>query len=53
VIQAVKEKISRLALPRGVACLPVLIHVNGVSDEVKRSGYFFKKIDFSELLANG
>jgi uncharacterized protein len=50
VIHAVKEKIAKLALPRGFACLPVLIHVNGVSDEVKETDYFCKIIDFSEML---
>lgn len=50
VIQEVKEKISRLALPRGFACLPVLIHVNGVTEEVEQSDYFFKMIDLSNML---
>lgn len=52
VIHSVREKIARLALPRGFACLPVLIHANGVSDEVKESDYFFKIIDFSEMIGN-
>ncbi len=40
VIDQVKEKISRISLPRGFSCWPVLIHVNGVSDAVIDSGYF-------------
>jgi hypothetical protein len=50
VIDEVKEKISRLSLPRGFSCWPVLIHVNGVSDAVSDSGYFSHIIDFSSLL---
>lgn len=50
VVDSVKEKVSKLILPRGFACLPVLIHVNGVSEEVIESDYFFKIIDFSLLL---
>jgi len=50
VIEEVKEKLSRLQLPRGFSCRPILIHVNGVSEEVVDSGYFARIIDFSELL---
>lgn len=49
VIREVKEKISTLSLPRRFACLPVLICVNGVSEEVKEVDYFFKVIDFSQF----
>lgn len=50
IIQSVKDKIEKMKTPSGFACLPVLIHVNGVSEEVVNEGYFFKIIDFSELL---
>ena len=50
VIEEVEEKLRRLQLPRGFSCRPVLIHVNGVSEEVVDSGYFAQIIDFSELL---
>ena len=50
VIEEVQEKISRLTLPRGLAVLPVLIHVNGVQDTVEESGFFCKIIDFGDLL---
>ncbi|MCX7114612.1 MAG: ATP-binding protein [Gammaproteobacteria bacterium] len=49
IIQELKDKIAKLVLPRGYACLPVLIHVNGVSDEVCDSGYFFRMIDFGQF----
>jgi AAA+ ATPase superfamily predicted ATPase len=50
VIQEIKEKISRLALPRGFGCLPVLIHINGVTEEITESDYFFKIIDMNGML---
>lgn len=52
VIQSVKDKIKKLAVPRNFVCIPVLIHVNGVSDEVRDEGYFFELIDFSGFLTN-
>lgn len=50
VITSVKNKISSLKLPRNMFCRPVLIHVNGVSDEIIESQYFLDIIDFAELL---
>src|SRR5690606_7676408 len=50
VIQEVRDKINRLSLSRNTACRPVLIHVNGVTDEVSDSDYFSDIIDFSTLL---
>lgn len=50
VIEDVKEKLRRLQLPRGFSCSPVLIHVNGVSEDVVDSGYFARIIDLTELL---
>lgn len=50
IIDEIKEKIGRLALPRGFSCCPVLIHVNGVTDGVIECGYFSQIIDFSSLL---
>jgi AAA+ ATPase superfamily predicted ATPase len=53
VIEEVQEKIRRLKLPRGLAVLPVLIHVNGVQDTVEESDFFCKIIDFGDLLKQG
>ena len=50
VIEEVQEKIRRLKLPKGLAVLPVLIHVNGVQESVVESDFFCKTIDFGELL---
>lgn len=50
VIDEMKEKLSRVSIPRGFSCLPVLIHVNGVNDSIVDKNYFFKIIDFSDLL---
>lgn len=49
IITEVMDKIHRLALPRNFSCIPVLIHVNGVSDIVSEQGYFYKIIDFADL----
>lgn len=49
IIPQVKEKISKLSLPRGFACLPVLVCVNDVNPEVKEAGYFFKIVDFGQF----
>lgn len=49
-IAEVEEKLRRLQLPRGFSCRPVLIHINGVSEEVVDSGYFARIIDMSDLL---
>lgn len=50
VLAEMKDKIASLAVPKGFAVLPVLIHVNGVSEEVVASDYFFKIIDVNSLL---
>ena len=52
VIHDVSDKMDRLVIPRGYACLPVLIHINGVTDTVRDQGFFHKIIDFSEYLAD-
>ena len=53
VIQEVKEKIKKLTIPKSFVCIPILIHVNGVSEEVREAEYFFEIIDFSEFLNAG
>jgi len=50
VIPEVQAKIAALSRPRGMSCRPVLIHVNGVSDEVIDSDYFADIIDMGGLL---
>jgi AAA+ ATPase superfamily predicted ATPase len=50
VISQVKEKVRRLSRPRGISIRPVLIHVNGVTDELLASAYFSHVVDFSQLL---
>lgn len=53
VISQVEEKIKRLALPRHISYRPVLIHVNGVREDVVDSGFFAQTIDFGNLLTFG
>jgi hypothetical protein len=50
IIKEIQEKINRLSIPRCYSCIPILIHVNGVTDYVTDKAYFYKIIDFSELL---
>ena len=50
VVREMEKKLSALSIPRGFSCLPVLIQVNGVHDSVLDSNYFFKVINFSDLL---
>lgn len=50
VISQMKEKLARLVLPKGFACCPVLIHINGVSDSIMDENYLKACIDFSKIL---
>ncbi|NGX28994.1 MAG: hypothetical protein K940chlam1_01186 [Candidatus Anoxychlamydiales bacterium] len=50
IINQMKDKISRLSIPRGFACIPVLIHVSGINEEIIETDYFGKIINFSDLL---
>jgi hypothetical protein len=50
VINEVRKKLAAFYLPRGFSILPVLIHVNGVSDNLRAQQYFSHIINFSELL---
>lgn len=50
VIEEVRQKIERIALPKHFSYRPVLIHVNGTSDAVVEEGYFSKIINVGDLL---
>ena len=50
VIAEIKKKLDAFYLPIGFSIMPVLIHVNGVSDDLVEKGYFSHIINFSELL---
>lgn len=50
ILQEMKKKLMNLLIPRGFSCRPVLIHVNGVHEDVIDSGFFSGIIDFSQLL---
>lgn len=49
-IKDVQEKINRIKKPAGFACIPVLIHVNGVTQRVHEEEYFAKIINFCDFL---
>lgn len=50
IINEVQQKIDRILLPKHFSYRPVLIHVNGVQEQVVDSGFFSAIIDFSKLL---
>ncbi len=50
VISEVKQKLDHFYLPKGFSIMPVLIHVNGVSDSINDEQFFSHVINFSELL---
>lgn len=49
-IVEVQEKINRIKLPKHMSYRSVLIHVNGVHEDVIDSGFFTKIVDFGEML---
>ena len=50
VINEVQSKIERLNLPKGYACIPVLIHANTVTPPIENSEFFGKIINVSDWL---
>jgi len=51
IIEEMKNKISRLKIPKGYSIRPVLIHVNGITDKLLESDFFASIINFSEFLS--
>lgn len=51
IIQEVQRKIDNLKRPKGYSCRPVLIHVNGVTDQVIEEDYFASIINVSNFLS--
>lgn len=50
VIDEMVQKIDSLKLPRGYSCVPVLIHLSGVTDALIEREYFSHIIDFSKII---
>ncbi|MGD9152322.1 MAG: ATP-binding protein [Gammaproteobacteria bacterium] len=50
VVKEMQEKVRKLKVPRGFSIRLILIHVNGVTEEVEDEKYFSKIIDFGKLL---
>lgn len=50
IIDEVQEKIRKIKAGKHISFRPVLIHVNGVSEEVIETRFFSNIIDFGELL---
>ncbi len=47
----IAQKITRLKLPKHASVLPVLIHVGGVTDQLKYSDRFARIVDFTRVFA--
>ena len=50
VIHEMESKLKAISLPRGFSLRPILIHVNGVTEEVVDSDYFAAIVDLGQLL---
>ena len=50
IIKEMRQKIKALGFPHGYSVRPVLIHVNGVTEELEEQEFFSHIIDFSQLL---
>lgn len=50
IIQEMQKKIVHLKYKKGYSCRPVLIHVNGVTNDVVDSDYFASIIDASDFM---
>ena len=51
VLAEMEDRCARLAKPRHSSVLPVLIHVNGVTEAVADSDFLARVVDFSEIAA--
>ncbi len=49
VVAEIQKKIDNLKRPKGFSCRPVLIHANGVSEDIIDSDYFSTIIDMSKF----
>lgn len=50
IIEEMREKMSRFSIGRGMAAVPVLFHLSGVSDSVYAQQYFYRIIDIGEWI---
>ena len=50
VIEDVKKKIKRIATPKHLSIVPVLLHISEVQDDVLDAHFFGKILNMSELL---
>ncbi|PPE03150.1 hypothetical protein HCUR_01426 [Holospora curviuscula] len=50
IISEIRDKISRLKVPRGFSSIPVLFYLSGVADAVSISPYFYRIVDIVDFL---
>lgn len=51
IITEMKDRVSRLQIPRYQGVVPVLFHIGGVTDSVIEQDYFYRIIDLSALVS--
>ena len=52
IIEEMKDKISRISIPKNFSIRPILIVASGITDELEDSGYFVQILDFGRILEN-
>ena len=50
IMDEMKEKIERLAVPRGFGKAPILVHMSDLAEAIEESRYFYKTIDLRDWL---
>lgn len=50
VVKEMQAKLDNMRKPKGYSCVPILIHVNGVTDELEDAQFFYRIIDFTQIL---
>lgn len=50
VVREMKTRLDNMWVPRGMSCVPVLIHFSDVDDAVVDSQYFVEMINFTDFL---
>jgi len=50
VVDTFEQKIKHLKVPKHVSFRPILIHANEITQDLSSRSYFYKIIDFSQML---
>ena len=52
IIEEMQEKINKISAPKRMSYRSVLVHVNGISEDLEDEKYFDHIFDFSDMLIN-